>query len=199
MRNRFWVELSGGRTAIKLDESDRVERPAEVSDGDCVRHLSGCRVSCVEEQMRSPMLGAKLFFLSGLVLLVAGLLLRPAGLPMIDIYGHETYFVVAHFHLVHLATLALWTYAGLYYLGARLFGLQFSSTLTILHVLITTVALIGLNSFRYVGIYGTAQRPVSPLLVRVTTLGGALFLIGIIMFIVILILATVARVRRAHA
>ena len=149
--------------------------------------------------MRSPMLGAKLFFLSGLVLPVAGLLLRPGGLPMIDIYSHETYFVVAHFHLVHLSTLALWTYAGLYYLGARLFGLRFSSTLTILHVLITTVALIGLNSFRYIGIYGTAQRPVSPLLVRVTTLGGALFLIGIIMFIVILILATIARVRRADA
>ena len=146
--------------------------------------------------MRSPMLGAKLFFLCGLVFLIAGFFLRPSGFPSIDIQVHESYFVVGHFHLLSLSSLALWLYAGLYYLGARLFALQFNTALTILHLLVTTVALIGLNSFRYLGNYGSAQSPPSPLLVRLTPLGGLLFLIGIVMFIVIVILATVARVRR---
>jgi cytochrome c oxidase subunit 1 len=147
--------------------------------------------------MGSPMLGAKLFFLCGLVFLVAGLFRRPPGSPSIDIFVHATYFVVGHFHLLLLSSLALWIYAGLYYLGARLFALQFNTTLTILHLLVTTVALIGLNSFRYLGNYGNAQSPVSLLLVQLIPLGGVLLLIGIAMFIVIVILATVARVRRA--
>ena len=147
--------------------------------------------------MRSPVLGAKLFFLSGLVFLVAGFLRRPPGSPSIDIYAHGTYFVVTHFHLLLLSSLALWIYAGLYYLGARLFTLSFNTTLTILHLLVTTVALVGLNSFRYLGNYGSVQSPASPLLVQLVPFGGALLLIGIAMFIVIVILATVARVRRA--
>jgi heme/copper-type cytochrome/quinol oxidase subunit 1 len=147
--------------------------------------------------MGSPMLGAKLFFLCGLVFLVAGFFRPAPGSPSIDLYAHGTYFVVAHFHLLLLSSLALWIFASLYYLGGRLFALQFNITLTILHLLVTAVALIGLNSFRYLGIYGTAQSPVSPLLVVLAPLGGALFLIGIVMFIVIMILATVARVRRA--
>jgi cytochrome c oxidase subunit 1 len=147
--------------------------------------------------MRSPILGAKLFFLTGLVFLLVGVFWQPTGLPSIDIYLHATYFVVSHLHLLFLSSLALWTYAGLYYLGTRLFALQFNSPLTILHLLVTTVALIGLNSFRYLGNYGSAQSLPSPLLVRLTPLGGLLFLIGIAMFIVIVILATVARVRRA--
>jgi heme/copper-type cytochrome/quinol oxidase subunit 1 len=147
--------------------------------------------------MGSPMLGAKLFFLCGLAFLVAGFLLRPVSGPSIDISVHGTYFVVGHFHLLLLSSLALWIYGGLYYLGERLVALQFNNTLTILHLLVTTVALIGLNSFRYLGNYGNAQSPVSPLLVLLTPLGGALFLIGIAMFILIVLLATVARVRRA--
>jgi cytochrome c oxidase subunit 1 len=147
--------------------------------------------------MRSPMLGAKLFCLCGLAFLVAGLFWRPPGSPSMDIYAHGTYFVVAHFHLLLLSSLALWIYAGLYYAGARLFALRFNITLVILHLLATTVALIGLNSFRYLGIYGTVQSPASPLLVLVAPLGGSLFLIGIAMFVFIMILATVARVRRA--
>jgi cytochrome c oxidase subunit 1 len=147
--------------------------------------------------MGSPMLGAKLFCLCGLVFLIAGLFWRPPGSPNIDIYVHATYFVVGHFHLLLLSSLAFWIYAGLYYLGARLFALQFNITLTLLHLLVTTVGLIGLNSFRYLGNYGTAQSPGSPLLVLIAPLGGALFLIGIAMFIVIVVLATVARVRRA--
>src|ERR1700757_4952695 len=119
------------------------------------------------------MLGAKLFFLCGLVFLVAGLIRRPPGSPTIDIYAHGTYFVVAHFHLLLLSSLGLWIYAGLYYLGARLFTLKFNVTLTTLHSLITTVALIGLNSFRYLGNYGTAQSPGSPILVLIAPLGGA--------------------------
>lgn len=149
--------------------------------------------------MRSPMLGAKLFFLAGLVFLLAGAFWRPTGLPNIDIYLHATYFVVGHFHLLFLSSLALWIYAGLYYLGARLFALRFNTTLTILHLLVMTVALIGLNSFRYLGNYGSTQSRVSPLVVQLIPLGGALFLIGIAIFIVIVILATIARVRRAAA
>jgi len=147
--------------------------------------------------MGSPMLGAKVFFLTGLIFLVAGILRRTPGSATIDIYYHSTYFVVGHFHLLLLSSLALWIYAGLYYLGARLFALQFNTTLTILHLLVTTVALIGLNSFRYLGIYGSAQSPVSPLLVQLIPLGGVVFLIGIALFIAIVIFATVARVRRA--
>ena len=148
--------------------------------------------------MGSPMLGAKLFFLCGLVLVIAGFFLRPSSFPSIDIQVHESYFVVGHFHLLFLSSLALWLYAGFYYLHEAIvcFAIQ-------QHI----------DDSPFAGHDGCAnwieqfplsrklrelvKAPVSPLLVLSAPLGGALFLIGIAMFIVIVILATVARVRRA--
>jgi heme/copper-type cytochrome/quinol oxidase subunit 1 len=149
--------------------------------------------------MGSPMLGARLFSLCGIVFLVAGLFLRPVGVPSIDIYANGTYFVVWHVHLLFLSGLILWLYAGLYYLGARLFGLGFSLTLMVAHLLVTIAALLGLNSIRYLGIDGIDHPPVSPLIFRLVPVCGALFLIGALLFVVIVLLATVARIRRATA
>lgn len=149
--------------------------------------------------MGSPMPGAKLFFLCGLVFLIASFFLRPVGGPSIDISVHGTYFVVGHFHLVLLSGLALWLYAGLYYLGARLFGLGFSLTLIVAHLLVTVAALLGLNSIRYLGIDGIDHPPVSALMFRFVPVCGALFLIGVLLFVVIVLLAAVARIRRAIA
>jgi heme/copper-type cytochrome/quinol oxidase subunit 1 len=147
--------------------------------------------------MDSPMLGAKLFFLCGLVFLVAGFIERPAGLPSIDIMVHATYFVVSQLHLMLLSSFVLWFYAGLYYLGVRLFGLDFSPILMIVHLSLTATALIGLNSIRYLGIYGVEHPPASPLLFRLAPASGVLLLIGAALFVVVILLATVARVRRA--
>jgi|ERR1700719_3962931 len=149
--------------------------------------------------MGSPMLSAKLFFLCGLVFLVAGLFRRPPGSPSVDIFVHATYFVVGHLHLLLLSGLALWFYAGLYYLGARVFGLGFSPTLIVAHLLVTVTALLGLNSIRYVGNYGIGRPPASPLLFRHAPICGALFLISAELFVVIVLLAAAARFRRTTA
>jgi cytochrome c oxidase subunit 1 len=147
------------------------------------------------------MLGAKLFSLSGLVFLVAGLFLRPVSRPSIDISVHGTYFVVGHFHFLLLSSFFCWTYAGLYYLGARLFGLAFNSILIVAHLFLTLLALLAWNSIGLVG----ARRSSEVFLPKVrsffvqhmsVSLIGHLLLISLGLFLVIVVLAGVRRVRR---
>src|SRR5947209_18062433 len=51
-----------------------------------------------------------------------------ADIPQ-DIYLHDTYFVVGHFHLIMAAAVFLGSFAGLYFWFPKLFGKQLSELL----------------------------------------------------------------------
>lgn len=146
--------------------------------------------------MGSTLLGAKLFFLSGLIPLAASLLLRRPDTPSIDIYLHAKYIVIGHFHLRLLSSLALWVYAGLYYFGARLLGLQFNNWLVLGHLGVTVVALIGLNSAPYLTIARPTESPAHPYFLKVGFLSLGLFLMGIVVFFVIFLLSSGEKIWR---
>ncbi|HUI50811.1 MAG TPA: cbb3-type cytochrome c oxidase subunit I [Terriglobales bacterium] len=149
--------------------------------------------------MDSPLLGAKLCFVSGLVFLFAGFFLRRAILPSVDIYLHATYFVVGHFQLFLLSSLALWIYGGMYYLGAKWLGLQFNNRLVIAQLGLTLAALIGLNSAVYLRVARVADNLARPIFVRVGLLCVSLFLLGIVVFLAIFLLSSGEKLWRASA
>ena len=146
--------------------------------------------------MSSILLGAKLFFLSGLIFLVASLFRRRPDTPSIAIYLHATYIVIGHFHLLLLSSFALWVYAGLYYSGARLLGLQFNNWLVLGHLGVTVVALIGLNSAPYLIVARPTESPAQPYFLKVGFLSLGLFLMSIVVFFVIFLLSSGERLWR---
>jgi heme/copper-type cytochrome/quinol oxidase subunit 1 len=140
--------------------------------------------------MSSTLIGAILMFLSGLIFLVASVFLRRSDTPSVDICLHATYIVIGHFHLLLLSSLALWVYAGLYYVGARLLGLHFNNWLVLGHLGVTLVALIGLNSVPYLKVARSTESPVHPYFLRVGFLSLGLFLMSIVVFFVIFLLSS---------
>lgn len=146
--------------------------------------------------MSSSLYCAKVFFVCGSLFLLVGLLTRGAALPSVDIAVHATYIVVARFHLLVLSALALWIYAGLYYLGALLFGLQLNPTLTILHLAITMVGLIGLNSVAYLRATTAFGNPTPHTFASVGIIGAALFLAGMLMFVLIYLFSSGEKIWR---
>jgi len=149
--------------------------------------------------MDSPLLGAKLYFVSGLVFLFASVFLRRTILPSVNIYLHASYFVVGHFHLLLASSLALWIYGGIYYLGAEWLGLQFNNGLVIAQFGLTLAALIGLNNVVYLRVARVSGNPTVPISVRLGLLGVSLFLLGIIVFLVVFLLSSGEKIWRASA
>jgi cytochrome c oxidase subunit 1 len=64
-----------------------------------------------------------------------------ADIPQ-DIYLHDTYFVVGHFHLIMAAAVFLGSFAGIYFWFPKLFGRTMSSRLGVLHFWLTFVPLV---------------------------------------------------------
>lgn len=107
-------------------------------------------------EMKTPMLWALGFVAMFLIGGVTGIYCGSAGF---DMYIHDTYFVVAHFHYTLVPSLLLAGFAGFYYWFPKASGKMMNETLGKIHFWGSTV---GLNMFAFPlffsGIYGQHRR-----------------------------------------
>jgi cytochrome c oxidase subunit 1 len=85
----------------------------------------------------TPMLFALGFLITFLVGGVTGIFL---GAAAVDIFFHDTYFVVAHFHYTLFPTVFFGGFAGIYFWFPKMFGRMMNETLGKLHFAFTFIA-----------------------------------------------------------
>ena len=73
------------------------------------------------------------------VFLIGGLTGLYLGASVFDIYAHDTYFVVAHFHYTVFPIVIFGTFAGFYYWGPKFTGRMFNKTLGKIHFWMTFI------------------------------------------------------------
>jgi heme/copper-type cytochrome/quinol oxidase subunit 1 len=99
--------------------------------------------------MRGAMMPAKLFAAATLALVATLIVARlwtraPLNAPTIDIYVHDTYFVVAGRHFLLLGILICMASAIVYYACARWLNLSLNGTLVLLHFACVIFAMLAL-------------------------------------------------------
>jgi len=87
-------------------------------------------------ELSTPMLWALSFIATFLIGGVTGIFLGASG---IDIYMHDTYFVLAHFHYTFFPIAIIGTFAGLTYWFPKMFGRMMNEKLGKLHFWFTAV------------------------------------------------------------
>ena len=98
-------------------------------------------------------LGVVSFFISGGI---TGLLL---GNSAVDIALHDTYFVVAHFHIVMGAAAAFGLLAGIYHWFPKFFGRMMDTRLAYIHFWITFIGIyLIFTPLHFIGIAGFPRR-----------------------------------------
>ncbi|HZZ32419.1 MAG TPA: cytochrome c oxidase subunit 1, partial [Phenylobacterium sp.] len=150
---------------------------------------------------KTPMLWAMgfifLFTLGG----VTGVVLANAG---VDYQFQDTYYVVAHFHYVLSLGAVFAIFAGFYYWFEKMWGVKYREWLGALHFWIT---FIGVNVIffpqHFLGLQGMPRRYVDypegfAFWNKVSSIGYAITLVGVGVFLVVLIDAMVSR-RKAEA
>ena len=112
-------------------------------------------------QLATPMLFALGTLATFLVGGVTGIFLGSAA---VDIYFHDTYFVVAHFHYTLFPAVLLGGMAALYYWFPKMTGRMLGETLGQIHFWITTIAFncVFIPLF-FVGMGGHMRRIYNPL------------------------------------
>lgn len=80
--------------------------------------------------LKTPMLFALSFIATFLIGGVTGIFLGASGS---DIYFHDTYFVLAHFHYTFFPIAIIATFAGIYYWFPKMFGRHMNETLGKIH------------------------------------------------------------------
>ncbi len=107
-------------------------------------------------RLASPML----FAIGFVSLFVSGGLSGPfLAQPAIDIPLHDTYFVVAHFHLIMGVAAIFGIFAGTYYWFPKMFGRMMNETLGRIHFVITFVgAYCIFMPMHYLGMAGNPRR-----------------------------------------
>ena len=87
---------------------------------------------------------------------VTGIILADSAL---DINGHDTYFVVAHFHIVMGLSAVLAMFAGVYHWFPKLFGRMMNTTLGYAHFWITFICAYGVFfPQHFLGLSGVPRR-----------------------------------------
>ncbi|HNR18958.1 MAG TPA: cbb3-type cytochrome c oxidase subunit I [Bacteroidia bacterium] len=98
-------------------------------------------------------IGLVSFFISGGL---TGIILGDSAL---DINIHDTYFVVAHFHIVMGASAIFGMFAGVYHWFPRMFGRMMNKTLGYIHFWITVIAVYGVFfPMHFLGLAGVPRR-----------------------------------------
>jgi len=150
---------------------------------------------------KTPMLWAVGFIFVFTVGGVTGVVLANAA---IDLSFHDTYYVVGHFHYVLSLGAVFAIFAGFYYWFEKMWGVKYNEALGKLHFAIT---FIGVNiiffPMHFLGMQGMPRRYVDypdgfTLWNTVASIGYAITLVGIAVFLLVLIEAAVRR-RKADA
>jgi len=126
--------------------------------------------------------------------LLGGVTGIPLGTNASDIYLHDTYFVIAHFHNTLVPTAVIAGFGGIYYWFPKMFGRMMNETLGKLHFVFTWVGfnmvfvplfLIGLGGGQrriYMSSVYTFYKPLQPLHV-IATIGLLVIIVGQIPFL----------------
>ena len=138
---------------------------------------------------------AMLFALGALAnFLLGGVTGIPLGTDASDIYLHDTYFVIAHFHNTLVPTAVIAGFGGIYFWFPKMFGRMMNETLGKLHFIFTWVGfnmvfvplfLIGLGGGQrriYMSSVYTYYKPLQPLHV-IATIGLLIIIVGQIPFL----------------
>jgi len=150
---------------------------------------------------KTPMLWAVGFIFVFTVGGVTGVVLANAA---IDLSFHDTYYVVGHFHYVLSLGAVFAIFAGFYYWFEKMWGVKYNEALGKLHFAIT---FIGVNiiffPMHFLGMQGMPRRYVDypdgfTLWNTVASIGYAITLVGIAVFLLVLLEAAVRR-RKADA
>lgn len=89
--------------------------------------------------------------------IIGGLTGLPLGAVAADVYFHDTYFVVAHFHYTVFTIAVLSTIAGVYHWFPKMFGKRINDTFGKIHAILT---LIFYNGFAFPAFFlGMAGHP----------------------------------------
>ncbi|HYM11222.1 MAG TPA: cbb3-type cytochrome c oxidase subunit I [Bryobacterales bacterium] len=81
------------------------------------------------------------------------------GQPPIDLFFHDTYFVVAHFHMIMGVASIFGIFAGTYYWFPKMFGRMMSEPLGKLHFWFTFVGVYAIfTPMHYLGLFGHPRR-----------------------------------------
>jgi len=127
--------------------------------------------------------------------LLGGVTGIPLGTDASDIYLHDTYFVIAHFHNTLVPTAVIAGFGGIYYWFPKMFGRMMNETLGKVHFILTWVGfnlvfiplfLIGLGGGQrriYMSSVYTYYKPLQPLHV-IATIGLLIIIAGQVPFLV---------------
>ena len=119
----------------------------------------------------------------------------PLGSDATDIYLHDTYFVIAHFHNTLVPTVFIAGFAGIYYWYPKMFGRMFNETWGKVHFFFTWIGfnmvfiplfLIGIGGGQRRIFMATAYhyyKPLQPLHV-IATIGLLILMTGQIPFVI---------------
>jgi cytochrome c oxidase subunit 1 len=81
------------------------------------------------------------------------------GQPSIDFFFHDTYWVVAHFHLIMGVASIFGIFAGTYYWFPKMFGRMMNETLGKLHFWLTFIGVYAIfGPMHYIGLTGHMRR-----------------------------------------
>ena len=81
------------------------------------------------------------------------------GQPSVDIYFHDTYFVVAHFHMIMGVAAIFGIFAGTYYWFPKMFGRMMNETLGRIHFWFTFVGVYAIfMPMHFLGMVGHPRR-----------------------------------------
>src|SRR2546427_6912593 len=81
------------------------------------------------------------------------------GQPALDLYFHDTYFVVGHFHMIMGVAAIFGMFAGTFYWFPKMFGRMMNETLGRIHFYCTFIGVYAIfTPMHFLGIVGTPRR-----------------------------------------
>ncbi|NNN06642.1 MAG: cytochrome C oxidase subunit I [Elusimicrobia bacterium] len=94
---------------------------------------------------------------------IGGLTGLPLGLTVTDIYLHDTYYVIGHFHFVVVTGSIIALFAGVYHWFPKWFGRKMNDRLGVIHFWGSVVSMVGIfTPMLVMGLAGASRRLYDP-------------------------------------